>query len=133
MAAFLTIQLERPICNAPGPLVGHGLARVEAQLDGIAERLGLQPLRSFLGMSEGEARDLHENLPESNSWFETRWFDPATGLATVRGLLDHLHAHPDEAAGLASREEVLRDLEAAANLLQAARQEEVRFYFGIGL
>jgi hypothetical protein len=133
MGSFLTIQLERPLCNAPDPLVGRCLARTQAQLDLIPERLGLEPLRSFLSMSEGEARELRENLPEWNSWFETRWFDAAAGLATVRGLLDHLRAHPDEAAGLIYHEDVLKDLEAAANLLTAARQEEVRFYFGIGL
>jgi hypothetical protein len=56
------------------------------------------------------------------------WFDPAEGLRTVRSLLSYVRDNP---ASVKQGRGVCDDLEAAEEVLAAAREYGVRFHLAI--
>ncbi len=110
MSVALFIVTERPVegletfvdgkalahCR-PAGAKGRGGRQSSRHLETLAREAGARPLMEFFSISPDEARALLDfeggtvpgiNLPPE------QWFSPVEGLATVRGLLAHLAAHP---------------------------------------
>ena len=129
---YVTLQRELPGVD-PSAVDGKALIHAQHQLRVIAERLGLTPLLAFLATNPAELGWFlqREGLdPEDYPLPEEEWFDPANGLATVRGLLADLRRDP---RGINWAEQVVRDLEALAVILDAAAREQVPFHLSTGL
>jgi hypothetical protein len=86
-----------------------------AALDKIAEKANLSPLSEFVNAD-----------PEGLSGAKPQWFDPATGLATVRGLLEKLG---QSARAVKDGKKVGEELRSLESDLVQAEQNRVRFHF----
>jgi hypothetical protein len=76
------------------------------------------------GHADAEA----SGVPEGLEIPAEQWFEPAEGLMTVRGLLNHLRADP---SGVRNIERVISDLEATEQVLVAAADQGVCFHLAV--
>ena len=102
-----------------GCVWGNAVATLIERLDPIAQRLHLPRLRSFL-----------VDPPAADA----RWYPPAEGLRTVRGLIATLKSDPAAAETLTPDEAhgVLWDLQIMDQLLSLAHQRNIRFHLSTG-
>lgn len=119
------IVLKQPIPGFDHQMDGSGLGENVNKLDRQAKLLGLTSLYEFFSVSLDEARDLLEGSGQTLEDLgiplpEEKWFSPAEGLVTVRGLSDWVRATPKAVrakkrvlADLARMEEILARAEAA--------------------
>jgi hypothetical protein len=84
-------------------------------LDKIAQKAKLPPLSGFVN---------HD--PQGFLGERPEWFDPAAGLATVRGLLNDLDR---SARKVKNAKQVVQDLKTLETDLVQAEQRKVRFHF----
>ena len=98
MAASLYIVVEGEDPGFDIFVNGHALARNEDSLQRLAERLKVSPLLEFFSADENSMALLLEQGAGNPEWAQhlpqPQWFAPATGLVTVRSLLDFLHESP---------------------------------------
>jgi hypothetical protein len=98
MAASLYIVVEGEDPEFDIFVNGHALARNEDALERLAERLRVRPLLDFFSADENSMALLLEQGAGNPDWAhhlpEPQWFDPGTGLVTVRALLEFLLASP---------------------------------------
>lgn len=132
MALAFVITLEKQIPElAAYTKAGSGkaLAREADRLDLAARTAKVQPITALL--SESQAA-LIEQLkadgfdPTKMRLPPERFFPAADGLATVRGLRDHVAANLNN---FKQPNPILRDLKAAEALLAAAETAGVKFHF----
>lgn len=129
MAGGWYVLLEREMPGvAPATDSGKALLYYQRHLDELAVQLDLPRLSAFFcperselvaylreqGVTPGEV-----DLPSED------WFDAATGLETVRGLLDRLRADPGEMPQVAK---IIADLEELERVLAPAAEGGVRFH-----
>ena len=103
---------------------GGTLAYYWGKLEKIAEELGVTSLASFVDEATMlreilSDHEMPENVPD------VRWFAPAEGLATVRGLQVYATEHPDEFPEFDALRTDFSNLE---TLLVAAERANVRFH-----
>ena len=107
---------------------GASLFHHAAALDALAEEQGVPPLSSFADDREappdfdGYPEELAEALGPWNAWFS-----PTEGLRCVEGLLEALADPGAGAAGIATIDVVIGDLEALRDVLIAAQKKRARF------
>jgi len=109
---------------------GKALARSNS-LTRLAERAKVRPLDEFFAMSPEEAADFIEDAGgqvPADALPDQAWYEATEGLATVRGLLAYIAAHPgkipDETAVVGD----LREFEAA---LEQLAKHGIRWHLGI--
>jgi len=110
------VAFEQPIPEF-GPLGGDHVT-IEpalAALDKLAERAKLAPLSAFVNPD-----------PEGLSGSKPAWFDPAAGLATVRGLIARLAKSP---RAVKNGKAVAEELRGVEKDLAEAERGGVRFQF----
>jgi hypothetical protein len=130
VALYVALEKEVPGFDASS-VCGKFLEKAQARLDGIAREMGLTPLRHFISVAPEEALAFFEDaggVPEGLEPPAEEWFDPAEGLRTVRGLLSYIRDNP---ASVKQARGVCDDLEAAEEVLAAAREHGVRFHLAI--
>ena len=129
MGVALFIALEREVEGIDaGAVGGNFLARNLAWLDGVAKKLAVRPLSEFISVSPEEAEAFLEGEdadPAGSSLPSTQWFHAEEGLKTIDLLLQHTQSQkPGENA-------LLRDLRDAKQVLERARDNNVRFHFAV--
>jgi hypothetical protein len=86
-----------------------------AALDALAEKAKLMPLSHFVN---------HD--PQGLSGEKPDWFDPAAGLATIRGLVDQLDRAP---RAVKNGKAVVQELRTLESDVMQAHEHTVRFHF----
>ena len=136
MAQAILVTLEREIPGASEAYAksktGKALAREPDRIDLAARTKKVAPLTSML--SESPAALIAEMQAQGFDPSKMRvppeqWFPAAPGLATVRGLIEHVSANLN---AFKQPNPILRDLRAAEALLAAAEAAGVRFHFTKG-
>ena len=131
LAFTITLEKELPTETSAYQKAGPGkaLAREADRLDTAARARKVTPITSLL--SENPAA-LAEQLradgfdPAKMRLPAEQFFPAADGLATVRGLIEHVGANLNN---FKQPNPILRDLRAAEALLGAAQGAGVRFHF----
>ena len=130
VALYVALEKEIPGFDASS-VCGKCLEKVQSRLDGIAKEHGLTPLGDFISVAPEDVLAFFEDegeMPEGLEPPAAEWFDAAEGLRTVRGLLAYVRENPssvNQARG------VCDDLEAAEEVLVAAKKRKVRFHLAI--
>jgi len=132
MALAFAITLERELPEAEAyrkSASGKALARETSRLDLAARTKKVTAIESLL--SENPEK-LREQLradgfdPDKMRLPAEQWFSAADGLATVRGLMEHVSANLNN---FKQPNPILRDLKAVEALLVAAQAAGARFHF----
>jgi hypothetical protein len=120
---------EREVEGVDVSVNGKALARSNG-LTKLARRAKVRPLDEYYAMSPEEAADYIEEsggqVP-ADALPDQAWFEPAEGLATVRGLLAYIANHPGKTTDEAAIVRDLRDFETALLQLQG---HGVRWHLG---
>lgn len=112
---------------------GRALARNEDALERLALSLGARPLIDFFSADENSMALLIEEGAGDPTLLSKlpppQWFAAATGLETVRALLNHLRQQPGD---LGSDSELVREeLEEYATVLQKAADRDLRWHLSV--
>jgi hypothetical protein len=131
LAFTITLEKELPAETAAYQKAGPGkaLAREADRLDTAARAKKVTPLTSLLSESPAALRAQLEADgfdPSKMRLPPEQFFPAADGLATVRGLIEHVGANLNN---FKQPNPILRDLRAAEVLLAAAQAADVRFHF----
>src|SRR3954447_16352000 len=136
MAQAILVTLERDVPAASEAYAkakaGKALARESDRIDTAARTKKVAQITSMLSenpaalMAEMEAQGFD---PTKMRIPPEQWFPAADGLATVRGLIEHVSANLNN---FKQPNPILRDLRAAEALLAAAEAAGVRFHFTKG-
>lgn len=131
MVIGITLEKELPEAAASYAKAGSGkaLAREADRLDTAARAKKVPAITSML--SESQATLIAQLQAEGFDPTKMRlpaeqWYPAAQGLATVRGLAEHVSANLNN---FKQPNPILRDLKAAEALLAAAEGAGVRFHF----
>ncbi len=112
---------------------GHALARNEDALERLAERLKVSPLLEFFSADENSMALLLEQGAGNPDWAhhlpEPQWFDPGTGLVTVRALLDFLREAPTALGSETTA--VLSELREYEQVLGKAADRGLRWHIAV--
>ena len=131
MAAGWSVVLESDLVGAAVPAgAGKSLLYFHRQIDAVAERLGVSPLSGFFSRDPRAIVDYLRQQgvePDMDALPDEEWYEPAEGLATVRGLLAHLRIEPDD---VPEPVRIIADLEEIERALAAAAESGVRFHLG---
>jgi hypothetical protein len=128
LGVILFIDLEKPIHNLQDNLGGKAWARVDRELNALAQQLKLTPLDDLTSCGAEQLAEYGAPDEVVND-FQEQWFEPEEGIRTVQGLLDHLRQHAEITRSFKHPQYVLDDLTEALKILRAAAQERVRFHF----
>lgn len=123
----VALQRELPAAQAIA-VDGKALVFRQHDLDEIAERLKVPGLTEFLSADPaamGQYLRQQGLDPDSFPIPDEEWFEPAEGLATVRGLLGHLRVN---ANAVLDSYRIVRDLTAIEQILTLAEREQVLFH-----
>lgn len=133
MALALIVTLEKDLGAASADYAksksGKALARESDRLDLAARSCKVTQLTSLL--SESQAALIEQMKAEGFDPSKMRlppeqWFDPAEGIKSVSGLIEHVTANLNN---FKQPNPILRDLKAAEALLRAAQAAGVKFHF----
>jgi hypothetical protein len=130
VALYVALEKEIPGFDASS-VCGKFLEKAQTRLDGIAKEHGLTPLGDFISVAPEDVLAFFEDqggIPEGQEPPAEEWFDPAEGLRTVRGLLSYVRDNP---SSVRQARGVCDDLEAAEEVLAAAKEHGVRFHLAI--
>lgn len=135
MGAGWYIALEPEVPNLGGllPHNGRALLFAQHQLEEIARRLDLPPLKAFFSSDPAAVVNyLNEQgiTADPDELAAEEWFAPAAALPSVRQLLRSLAEPPP---GMAQVERVCADLAAMETILVAADAAAVHFHIATGL
>lgn len=121
-----THEFDNQLCHSYNAIFDN-----QSALDRLAKKLNLQELSSFISVIHEDALHLLESLgidPAEATIPEEKWFDPATGIQSVDGLLANL----DKFKG---RPETIPAIEAelkwVRTVLAHAQERNVKFRFVI--
>ena len=121
MSLALYIVPERKIAGFDSFVSGKALGHCE-HLARLAGQAGVRPLTEFFSQDPAEAAAFLEDqgieLPAGGLPAEP-WFSPEHGLASVRGLLDYLAAHPEASSDAPALVADLKEVEEALARLAA--------------
>ena len=130
MSVALFIVAERKVRGLSTDVDGKALGR-SSHLDKLAGRAGVRPLMDFFSEDPDEAAEAAEELgrPVPPGGFPpVRWHPAAEGLASVRGMLAHLAAHPD---AIPHAPVVAADLRAFESVLAGLAAKGVRWHLAV--
>ena len=127
-ALFIVLEKNVPGCNST--LSGKAVCRAIRPLDGIAEKLGVMPLTTFICMDVSQSSDLLQEALASEGVTipPERWFDPDEGLKSVTTLHDRLRQGTDE---ISHKGEVITDLAELERALHKAKVAGVRWHLQV--
>ena len=130
MSVALFIVAERKVCGLSTDVNGKALGR-SSHLDKLAERAGVRPLMDFFSEDPDEAAEMAEELGREvpvGGFPPTQWHMAADGLASVRGMLTHLTAHPD---AIPHAQAVADDLQEFEAVLVGLAAKGVRWHLAV--
>jgi hypothetical protein len=147
MSVFILVKLETRLKKRHKlPRDFGGILPYWENLDEACEQLAVKPFKELFSSTPEEVRDYVESLAKFGApkpavdpelWRE-QWFPPEEGLKTIRGLMEWVRTHPEQAhyrrladearSGEDVDEGVLRDLEGVEKWLVAAEKEQIRFH-----
>lgn len=135
MSVCQYIVLKRPIPGFDHQMDGSGLGENVTKLDRQAMALGLKPLYEFFSVSLDEARDLLEDSGQTLEDLgvplpEEKWFAPADGLVTVRGLAQWVRSTPKS---VRAKKRVLADLERMEEILVRADADGIEWHLSLDI
>jgi hypothetical protein len=96
------------------------------RLEKVAKKNKLALLSEFHSIDPEEAAEMFDLTPEEMGLPPLQWFDPAKGLAAVRGLITLLRENPK---AVPKTSEILEDLEEIEQELGAASKQKAKFHF----
>jgi hypothetical protein len=129
MGAALFITLERQIPGIDASSVGGKL--LSRNLDWLNEasgKLNVRPLGDLISVNSDEAADFLEGEGMDTGELSIppeQWFDADEGLKTLGALLLHTESTKPEQKNL------LEDLRSCMQVLERAKQNDVRFHFAV--
>lgn len=130
MSMAFYVVAEREVPGFDLFIQGEALGR-SSELERLAELAGVRPLMDFFGAEPEEsspvvagARELSERRPQ----VEVAWYPAEEGLASVRGMLRYLAAHPD---CIDDADEIRFDLEDMEMVLGRLARESIRWYLAV--
>lgn len=132
MALAFVITLERELPEAEAyrkAASGKALARETSRLDLAARTKKVTAIESLLSENPEKLREQMRADgfdPDKMRLPSEQWFPAADGLATVRGLMEHVSANLNN---FKQPNPILRDLKAVETLLVAAQAAGARFHF----
>ena len=133
MAASLYIVVEGEDPGFDIFVNGHALARNEDALERMAERLGVSPLLEFFSADENSMALLLEQGGGNPEWVShlpnPQWFDPASGLISVRALLDFLEGSPTALGSETAQ--VVWELREYERVLRKTSQRDLRWHLAV--
>lgn len=116
---------------------GKALIHHQHELDDLARRLDLMPLSGLVSVRPAAlAAYLQQQGLDPNEIPipDEEWYDPAEGLKTVRGLIEHLRKAPGAApATVPNSVRVVQDLQGIEKALIVAEREKVQFHLASDL
>jgi hypothetical protein len=121
VSVALFIVTERKVRGVSTDVSGKALGR-SSHLDKLAKRAGVRPLMDLFSEAPDEAAEMAEELgrPVPKGGFPPlQWHPAEDGLASVRGMLAHLAAHPDAIPHAPAVADDLREFEAVLGGLAA--------------
>ena len=105
---------------------GKSLGSVEPTvLERIAEQAGCPHIYDLISQDPGELAEYLDELDEADLP-SLEWYPAAEGLTAVRGLRDHITAHP---TSVPNPEAVLTDLNEMERVLNVLDEHAVKFHF----
>jgi hypothetical protein len=123
------VALERPIPETANmPVDGKALIHHQHELDELARQLGLDLLTDFVSVDPAKVKGYLKEQgldPELFPIPEEEWFDPVVGLATIRGLSQHIRVNP---GSVPNSHRIVRDLQGIEAILALAEGQQVRFH-----
>jgi hypothetical protein len=133
MAASLYIVVEGDDPGFDIFVNGHALARNEDSLERLAERLRVSPLLEFFSADENSMALLLDQGAGDPDWAkhlpQPQWFDPVSGLITVRSLIAFLK---DDPAALGSETApVSSELKEYERVLGKAAERSLRWHLAV--
>jgi hypothetical protein len=126
-ALFITLEREIPGINASS-VGGKFLSRNLDWLNEASAKLDVRPLGDLISLNPDEAAAFLEGEgmeAGAVSIPSEQWFDADEGLRTVGALLHHTETTKPEQKNL------LEDLAACKQVLERAKQNNVRFHFAV--
>ncbi|HTL28052.1 MAG TPA: hypothetical protein VL282_02475 [Tepidisphaeraceae bacterium] len=133
MALAIVVTLEKELPDASAAYAkaksGKALARESDRLDHAARVKKVAQISSLLSESQAAlaAQMTADGFDPSKMRLPPEhWFPAADGLATIRGLIEHVSANLND---FKQPNPILKDLKAAEPLLAAAQAAGVRFHF----
>ncbi len=115
----------------PAGVKARGGRQADRHLEALAREAGVKPFMEFFSESPENIRELLDEVEVEAPDVEMppeQWFSAAEGLATVRGLLSHLTAHPEATA---DAEHVLEDLRQFETVLSQLDAAGVRWHLAV--
>jgi hypothetical protein len=133
MAASLYIVVEGDDPGFDIFVNGHALARNEDALERLADRLKVSPLLEFFSADENSMALLLDQGAGNPDWAQhlpqPQWFEPVSGLVTVRGLIAFLQGAP---AALGSETaQVLGELREYERVLTKTAEHALRWHLAV--
>jgi hypothetical protein len=129
VGAALFIVLEREVNGIDaGAVSGKSLSRHLEWLDDVARKRGVRSLSQYISVNPEEAAGFLEDEGVDTAALSLpseQWFDAVEGMQTIGALLDHAQSQKPGESGL------LQDLKACQHVLEAARDNNVRFHFAV--
>lgn len=96
------------------------------RLEKVSKKNKLASLSEFHSIDPEEAAEMFDMDPAEMGLPPLQWFDPARGLAAVRGLITLLRENPK---AVPKTSEILDDLEEIEQELGAASKQKAKFHF----
>lgn len=130
MGAAYYIVLDRQIAGLDPFVNGKAVARESERLERVTQSLGLRDVNEFVSASPDDlmatAEELGIELPGEPP--PEAWFAPEEGLSWILQLQNHLKARPND---VSNAEAVLSDLAEYQEVLDAAKENDVRWHFAV--
>jgi hypothetical protein len=130
MSVAYFIIAQREVDGVDIGVAGKALGRSN-NLTRLAQRAGVRPLDEFFAMSPDEAADYIEEsggqVP-ADALPDEAWYDASEGLATVRGMLAYIAAHPGSIPDEAG---IVRDLREFEEVLVRLQAHSICWHLGI--
>ena len=126
MSVAIYIACESEIEGEDTFVDGKSLGRVDPPvLEKIAAQAGCPYIYDLISQDPGELAEYLDEVDEADLP-PLEWHPATAGLTAIRGLRDHIRAHPES---VPEPEAVLADLEDIERVLTVLDEHSVKFHF----
>lgn len=110
---------------------GKAVARASEKLAALCHRTGLQTLDSFMGQSLDDFEDfLDEDIELPDDDGQTKWFEPAEGIALIESLISAIQQSP---ASVPFADAVLEEFEEYKAVLEQALKIKAKWHLALDI